>query len=62
MICDVFLCYLAGNISVEVRLSGGSRPSEGRLEVSYGGQWGTVCDDEFDENEATVVCSMLGYK
>ena len=44
-----------------VRLVGGPSPREGRLEVSYSGSWGTVCDDSFTNAAAGVVCYMLGY-
>jgi len=43
-----------------VRLSGSGLPHEGRLEVYYNGQWGTVCDDGFDDNDATVACRNIG--
>ncbi|XP_071057276.1 uncharacterized protein [Onthophagus taurus] len=46
----------------EIRLSNGNRPSQGRLEIKYHGTWGTVCDDDFNDDAAKVVCRYLGFK
>lgn len=36
-------------------------PSEGRLEIFHGGQWGSVCDDDFDTTDGGVACRQLGF-
>ena len=49
-------------ITGDVRLVGGSNPLEGRLEVCYYNQWGTICDSDMTQMQvAQVACRQLGF-
>ena len=47
--------------NTEIRLAEGKNNFEGRVEVCFQGQWGTVCGDySWDARDAVVACRQLG--
>ena len=68
----LLLCLGMVNLTADaVRLNNDISDSDsaGRIEVYYGGEWGTVCDDHpidgnsghANNNAADVICRMLGF-
>ena len=55
-VVDWFL-YILFNVfkipeKLEIRLANSSDPLSGRVEIFYNNTWGTICDDDFDMEEA----------
>ena len=61
---DSNCCYYAGSSVTcnngDIRLVDGTSKYDGRLEVCYLDQWGTVCSDLFGDLDAQVACRQLG--
>ena len=57
---NLLCCLVEPITNGTLRLTGSDSPYEGRVEVFINEQWGAVCDDEWDDSVASVVCNQLG--
>ena len=55
------LSFAAPCTDGQLRLVGGNVDNEGRVEICLNNEWGTICDDNWNTNDAEVVCSVLGF-
>lgn len=47
--------------NTDLRLVGGNNEREGRIEICFNETWGTVCDNFWSTNDASVACRQLGF-
>lgn len=61
----VHSCALADNSTNcdlgAMRLVGGANELEGRVEICLGGVWGSICDDFWSTQDASVACKQLNF-
>ena len=57
------MLILSGNCTDgSICLTNGTTESEGRVEICYIGEWGTICEDTFGIFDGQVACRQLGYR
>lgn len=66
-VCEYVICIICVHVLIftyiacpPIRLIAGANNFEGRIEVYYQNQWGTVCDDFWGLSDAHVACRQLG--
>ena len=47
-------------IDGDIQLVDGAFATEGRVHVCVNGTWGTLCGDQWDDEDAKVICRQLG--
>lgn len=57
----ILLFWSPGVTNGTIRLMDSDTPLTGRVEIFHSNQWGTICSDGWDINDADIVCKQLGF-
>ena len=60
-ICTEYISARENCTDGELRLRDGTTSREGRVEICYEHQWRTVCDNNWEAEDAQVACRQLGF-
>ena len=44
-----------------MRLVDGVNGRSGRVELCLANTWGTICNDDWDNEDAAIICNQLGF-
>ena len=60
---EIFYCCFnhKGNPDHGMRFSNGLIPQEGNVEICFSGIWRSVCDINWDDKDAFVICREMGF-
>ncbi len=53
--------YFLGETSYDLHYYDNNGLVTGRVEICLNGRYGTICDDSWDNQDASVVCRQLGF-
>lgn len=59
--CVVDIPTCSNDEEGHTRLVDGLSMYEGRVEVCKSGEWGTICNQYWDNQDAVVICRQLGF-
>lgn len=45
----------------KVYLSNGRNSGQGTVNIYHDSKWGSICDDEFNTDDAKVICAMINH-
>ena len=54
-------CIMSTDGKLRLNGPGSNTVTTGQVQVSVNGEWGTVCDNAWNLDDATVACHQLGY-